>query len=43
VNDVGMKLLERDKRKIGCTESGLEEAAIFENVFAGVPVSEAEV
>ena len=42
VGDVGMKLLERDKRKIGCAESRLEAAAIFENIFTGVPVGEAE-
>jgi|SRR5712692_1509476 len=43
VDNVGMKLLECDKSKIGCAQSGLEAAAIFQDVFAGVPVGEAEV
>ena len=43
VDNVGMKLLKCDKGKIGCAESGLEAAAIFENIFTGVPVGEAEV
>jgi hypothetical protein len=43
VDDVGMKLLKRGKSQIGSAKSGLEAAAIFENVFARVPVGEAEV
>lgn len=43
VDDVGVDLLQRDKRKIDGAKGGLEAAAVFENVFAGVPVSEAEV
>ena len=43
MDDVGMKLLERGESKIGCAKSGLEAAAIFDYVFACVPVGEAEV
>jgi hypothetical protein len=43
MDDVGMELFERDQGEAGGAESGLEAAAIFEDVFAGVPVGEAEV
>lgn len=43
VNHVGVDLLQRDEWKIGGAEGGLEAAAVFETVFAGVPVGEAEV
>ncbi len=43
VNDVGVKLFERGEREIVCAERGLEAAAIFQNVFAGIPVGEAEI
>jgi hypothetical protein len=38
-----MDLFERYEFEIACDESGLEETAIFEDVFAGVPFHEAEV
>lgn len=38
-----MDLLKGDERKVGSAESGLKTAAIFENVFARVPIGEAEV
>lgn len=43
MDDIRMDLLERDEREIGGIERGLESAAIFEDVFARVPVGEAEV
>jgi len=43
VDYVGMDLLEGDELKIVGVESGLEAAAIFEDVFAGVPIGEAEI
>jgi len=42
-NHVRVDLLERDQFKIGGAEGGLKQAAIFEDVFAGVPFHEAEV
>jgi len=38
-----MDLFERFEFEIACAESGLEETAIFEDVFAGVPFHEAEI
>lgn len=43
MNDVGVDLLQRDEWKIGGREGGLEAAAVFLDVFAGVPVGEAEI
>ena len=43
VDDVGVDLFEGDELKIGGAECRLEAAAIFEDVFAGVPVREAEI
>ncbi len=43
MDDVGMDLLERDELKIGRLEGGLEAAAVFEDVFLGVPFGETEV
>lgn len=43
MNDVGMDLAQGSERHIGSTESGLEAAAVLEDVFARVPVGEAEV
>jgi hypothetical protein len=43
VNDVGMDLLEGDKLEIVSAECRLEAAAVFEDVFARVPIGEAEV
>ena len=43
MNDVGVDLFEGCEGKIAGTQSGLEAAAVFEDVFAGVPVGEAEV
>jgi hypothetical protein len=40
---VGMDLFQRDEVKIGRVQDGLEEAAVFENVFSTVPFSETEV
>ena len=41
MDDVRMDLLERDELEIGRSESGLEAAAVFEDVFFGVPFGEA--
>jgi hypothetical protein len=43
IDDVGMNLLEWDKSELSGAERGLELAAVFENVFAGIPVGKAEV
>ena len=43
VDDVGMDLFEGEEGEIGCACGSLEAAAVFEDVFAGVPVGEAEV
>ena len=43
MDDVGMDLLEGDELELAGTEGGLEAAAIFEDVFASVLISEAEV
>ena len=43
MDDVGMDLFEGDELEIGGAESGLEAAAIFEDVFAGVPIGEAKI
>lgn len=43
VNDVGVDLPQRGEWKIGGAEGGLQEAAVFENIFARVPIGEAEV
>ena len=42
-NYIRVDLLEWDQFEIGGTEGGLKQAAIFEDVFAGVPFHEAEV
>ena len=42
-NHVRVDLLERNEFKIGSAERGLKEAAIFEDVFGGVPLHEAEI
>ncbi len=42
-NHVRMDLLEQDQFETGGAEGGLKQAAIFEDVFAGVPFHEAEV
>jgi hypothetical protein len=43
MDDVGVDLFEGDELKIAGAEGGLEAAAIFEDVFAGVPIGEAEI
>ena len=43
VDNVGMDLLQRDEREVGAAEGGLKAAAVFENVFARVPVGEPQV
>jgi hypothetical protein len=43
MDDVGVDLLEGDELEIVGPEGGLEAAAIFEDVFAGVPIGEAEI
>lgn len=43
MNHVGVKLREGDEREGSCPKSGFEEAAIFENFFARVPLGEAKV
>jgi hypothetical protein len=40
---VGVNLLKGDELKIVGAEGGLEAAAVFEDIFAGVPIGEAEV
>jgi hypothetical protein len=40
---VGVDLFERDECQVGRVKSGLKASAVFEDVFAGVPVGEAEV
>ena len=42
-NYIRVDLLEWNEIEIGGTEGGLEAAAIFEDVFAGVPFHEAEI
>jgi len=37
MDDIGMDLLERDEVEVRRAEGGLEEAAVFEDVFLGVP------
>jgi hypothetical protein len=43
MDDVGMELFECDEAEIFRAEGGLEVAAVFEDVFASVPVREAEI
>jgi hypothetical protein len=43
MDNVGMDLLERNELEIGRSEGGLEAAAVFEDVFFGVPFGEAEI
>jgi len=43
MDDVGMDLLEGDELEIVGAEGGLEAATIFEDVFARVPIGEAEI
>jgi hypothetical protein len=40
---VGVDLFEGDELEIASAEGGLEAAAVFENVFARVPIGEAEI
>jgi len=42
-NHVRMELFERNEFKVVSAEGSLKEAAIFEDVFAGVPFHEAEI
>jgi hypothetical protein len=43
MHDVGVKLFQGDESMICCAEGELETAAIFQNVFAGVPIGKAEI
>ena len=43
VNHVGVDLLQRRKREISSVERGLQEAAVFSDVCARVPIHEAEI
>ena len=43
MDDIGMDLLQRNELEIGCAKGGLEAAAVFEDVFLGVPFGEAEI
>lgn len=43
MNHVRVDLLERNEFKMGSAERGLKEAAIFQDVFVGVPFHEAEI
>ena len=38
-----MDLFKRNQLEIGGAEGGLEAAAVFEDVFVGVPIGEAEI
>jgi hypothetical protein len=38
-----MDLFQRNKIEIACANGGLKEAAILEDIFAGVPFHEAEI
>ena len=40
---IGMDLLQGDEFQVRGAEGGLEAAAVFEDVFPGVPVGEAQV
>ncbi len=42
-NHIGMNLLEWDERELLRAEGGLETAAVFQDVFAGIPIGKAEV
>jgi hypothetical protein len=42
-NYIRVDLLERNEFKITCINGGLKEAAIFEDVFAGIPIHKAEI
>ena len=43
MNGIGMDLAQREKRQTGSAESRLEEAPVFEDVFAGIPIGESEI
>ena len=43
MDDVGMDLLQEDKLQVGSAEGGLKVAAVFEDVFLGVPFGETEI
>src|SRR5208283_971669 len=43
VNHVGVDLLERRQRETPSVERGLQEVAVFRDVFARVPFHEAEI
>ena len=43
MDDVGMDLFQRNELEVGCAESGLEAASIFEDVFFSVPFGETEI
>jgi len=43
MDHIRMELIERDEAEIFRAEGRLEAAAVFEDVFAGVPVGEAEI
>lgn len=43
MNDVGMNLAEPAKRHVTSGEGGLEAAAVFENIFLRVPLSETKI
>ena len=42
-NHVRMDLFQRNKFEVACPNGGLKQAAIFDDVFAGVPFREAEI
>src|SRR5205814_885836 len=43
MDDIGMDLFQADEFEMGRTDGGLEAAAVFEDVFFGVPFGEAEI
>jgi holo-[acyl-carrier protein] synthase len=43
MDDIGMELFEGDEGEVVSAEGGLEAAAIFEDVFARVPIGQAEI
>ena len=43
MDGIGMDLFQRDELEIRCAEGGLETAAVFKDVFFGVPFGEAQI
>ena len=43
MNDIGVNLLQSNERKVARAEDRLEAAAVFDDVFASVPVRETKI